>query len=106
MGRLSKKAGVLATVVLDRTSGAILTTTGSITPLRNSIVTAALPVVNATSSTSDEVTSSSGDVGGIDQMASMVWNFVNAAAGLAQGFDAEVTTMSCGSMNFTNNMEY
>jgi dynein light chain roadblock-type len=94
LGRLSKKPGVLATIVLDRTSGAILTTTGSISPSRASIVTTASPVVNATSITSDDVTSGSGDTGGLEQMASMVWNFVNAATGLAQGLDAEVTIIS------------
>jgi dynein light chain roadblock-type len=92
--RLSKKPGVLATIVLDRTSGAILTTTGSISPSRTSIVTATSPVLNATSNTSEDVTGRSEDVGGIEQMASMVWNFVKSAAGLVQALDAEVTLIS------------
>jgi dynein light chain roadblock-type len=106
LGRLSKKAGVLATIALDRTSGAILTTTGSISPSHTSIVTNASPAVNASSSTSDEVASGSGDIGGVHQLASLVWNFVNASAGLVQGLDAEVTILSCGIIIVRSNMEY
>jgi dynein light chain roadblock-type len=104
LGRLSKKPGVLATIALDRTSGAILKTTGSISPSRTSTVTATSLVVNATSNTSDDVTGSFEDVGGIGQMASMVWSFVRSSAGLVQGLDAEVTFISCELMNYWINM--
>jgi dynein light chain roadblock-type len=106
LGRLSKKPGVLATVVLDRTSGAILTTTGSISPSRTSIVMATSPAVNATSNTSDDVTGSSEDVGGVEMMASMVWNFVKSSAGLVQGLDAEVITIFCEMINYWSNMTH
>jgi dynein light chain roadblock-type len=104
LGRLSKKPGVLATIALDRTSGAILKTTGSISPSRTSTVTATSLVVNATSNTSDDVTGGFEDVGGIGQMASMVWSFVRSSAGLVQGLDAEVTFISCELMNYWINM--
>lgn len=100
LGRLSKKSGVLATIVLDRTSGAILTTTGSISPSRTSTVAANSLVVNETSNTSNDVTGGSEDVGGIGQMASMVWNFVRSSAGLVQGLDAEVIFISCELINY------
>lgn len=99
LGRLSKKAGVLATIVLDRTNGAILTTTGSISPPRASVAINASPAVNTTSITSDEVAGGSGDVRGVDQMALLVWNFVNASAGVVQGLDAEVNATSYGIIN-------
>ncbi|OBT53509.1 hypothetical protein VE04_06592 [Pseudogymnoascus sp. 24MN13] len=35
LDRLSKKTGVLATIVLDRTSGAILNTSGSLSSIRS-----------------------------------------------------------------------
>jgi hypothetical protein len=97
---------VLATIVLDRTNGAILTTTGSISPSRTSIVTTASQAANATSSTSDEIVGGSTDIGGVEQMASLVWNFVNLSAGLVQALDAEVNVMSYGIMNATSNMQY
>lgn len=76
---MSKKAGVLATIVLDRSSGAILNTTGSI------------PLSRASKATniSDEV-NGSGDLGGVERMGAMVWNFVKAAGGLVEDLDAEV----------------
>jgi dynein light chain roadblock-type len=104
LGRLSKKPGVLATIILDRTSGAILTKSGSISPSRASIVTATSPVVNTTSNTSGNDTAGSEDVGGIEQMASMVWNFVKSAAELIQGLDAEVNLISCEMINYWGNM--
>ena len=46
------------------------------------------------------------DVGGIDQMASMVWNFVKSSAELVQGLDAEVTLICCETINCWSNMSH
>ena len=62
------------------------------------------PVINATSNTSDNVTGGVEDVGGIEQMASVVWNFVRSAAGLVQGLDVEVIFISCAMINYRSNM--
>lgn len=90
LGRLSKKAGVLATVVLDRPSGAILNTTGDISLIRASSASNTSSALNAASNASDEASSGSGNLGGVEQMAAMIWNFVNVTGGLVQGLDAEV----------------
>jgi hypothetical protein len=87
LGRLSKKAGVLATIVLDRTSGSILKTTGTLSLARTSNATGVVPALNTPSAATDEAP---GERRGVDEMALMVWNFVNAAGGLVQGLDAEV----------------
>ena len=90
MGRLSKKAGVLATIIIERSSGAILTTTGNISLVR--ISTAANPstALGPTTNTPDEVNGGSGDLGGVEQMAAMVWKFVNNVGGLVHDLDGEV----------------
>jgi len=86
LGRLSKKAGVLATLVLDRTEGGrIITTTGALTPSRSS--TARSP--SAPLSTADDSVTGQGEHQGVQEMASMVWSFVNATGDLVQGLDEE-----------------
>lgn len=90
MERLSKKAGVLVSVVLDRSSGAVLNTTGDISLIRTSSASNPSSALNAASNTSDEASSGSGNLGGVERMAAMVWNFVNITGGLVQGLDAEV----------------
>ena len=87
LGRLSKKAGVLATIVLDRPSGAILNTTGNISLVRTSSTKNTSSALNA----SDEASGGSEDIRGVEQMAAMVWNFVNATGALVQGLDPEVS---------------
>lgn len=81
LGRLSKKAGVLATIVLDRASGGILKTTGSLSSSRISL---------NTSTNSDQQDTRPRELQGIEEMAVMVWNFVNATGGLIHGLDSEV----------------
>lgn len=81
LGRLSKKAGVLATIVLDRAGGAILKTTGSLSSSRIAI--------NATSN-AEEPDTRPRELQGIDEMAAMVWKFVNTTGSLVQGLDSEV----------------
>jgi dynein light chain roadblock-type len=74
---LSRKAGVVATFVLERSSGAILKSTGSLPPNVNS------PVVK------DQIedTKDSQDIEGV---AAMVWEFVQTAGPLVTTLDQTV----------------
>jgi hypothetical protein len=67
---------VKATIVLDRSSGAIISSTGAFSSSR-------------LSSTTDEANGTS-QAQGAEDMAAMVWKFVNAAGGMVTGLDAEV----------------
>lgn len=81
LGRLNKKAGVKATIVLDRTSGAILKTSGHILSVRGTITDGSAAPGLAEGQTESQA---------VEELAGMVWNFVNAAGGLVQDLDSEV----------------
>jgi dynein light chain roadblock-type len=81
LGRLNKKAGVKATIVLDRTSGAILKTSGQILSVR---------VPKTDGSSVPGLTEGQTESQAVEELAAMVWNFVNAAGGLVQDLDSEV----------------
>jgi hypothetical protein len=75
----------LATIVLDRSSGAILNTSGTLSSIRSTTgssqsVSTAVP---------DDASSGPKDQNGIEEMAAMVWNYVNATKDLVQGLDAQ-----------------
>ncbi|ELR10552.1 hypothetical protein VC83_00201 [Pseudogymnoascus destructans] len=85
LDRLSKKTGVLATIVLDRTSGAILNTSGTLSSIRSTSgssqsVPAAVP---------DDASSGLKDQNGVEELARMVWNYMNATKDLVQGLDEQ-----------------
>ncbi|KAK4117493.1 hypothetical protein N656DRAFT_773643 [Canariomyces notabilis] len=88
LGRLSKKPGVRATLILDRASGAILKTSGQISSIRKTKAPASsLPAVG---SFSNETSNNSANQDqGAEELASMVWNFVNTAGSLVQELDTE-----------------
>ena len=99
LGRLSKKAGVKATIVLDRVSGAILKTSGQIASVRKGSNSSSLPNNQTTTSSGSfsssevAVTGNNGALNpdqGAEELAAMVWNFVSAAGGLVQELDSEV----------------
>lgn len=114
LSRLSKKPGVIATIALDRASGTILKTAGHISSLRTSSSqqqqsdsqssTAAAAASTLSASTSDIPASSgsavaagtSSETQGAEELASMVWAFVNTAGGLVHGLDTEVILQSQG----------
>lgn len=96
-----------ATIALDRASGAILKTAGQISLLRTSksqqpqqdsqLSTAA--VAGSFSASTGDVPASSGSAAaagtasetqGAEELASMVWAFVNTAGSLVEGLDTEV----------------
>jgi dynein light chain roadblock-type len=80
---------VLATIVLDRSSGAILKTTGSLASSRVSVSSNA-STLNSSVSTSEESSGGSRELQGIEEMAEMAWNFTKSAGELVQGLDIEV----------------
>ena len=92
MGRLSKKPGVTAALILDRATGAILKTSGQIDSIRKNKPSAApLPAQTAGSLTGEP----DGDDGasqdqGADELAAMIWNFVATAGSLVEDLDTEV----------------
>ncbi|KAK3900393.1 hypothetical protein C8A05DRAFT_45767 [Staphylotrichum tortipilum] len=83
LGRLSKKAGVRATIALDRASGAILKTSGQVDSIRKTKSSG-----TGTSFTNDANGNGTQDEGA-EELASMVWNFVRTAGSLVQELDTE-----------------
>lgn len=86
LDRLSKKNGVLATIVLDRSSGAILNTSGSLSSIRSS----AGPSSSVSATASEDSSSEQKDQNGMQEMAMMVWNYMKATKELVQGLDVHV----------------
>lgn len=101
LDRLSKKNGVLATIVLDRSSGAILNSSGTLSSIRST----SGPSQSVSATVSDDSASGPKDQNGVDEMAVMVWNYTNATKDLVQGLDMQVKSFSYGSMN-TFNSDY
>jgi dynein light chain roadblock-type len=78
--RLSKKTGVLASVALDRKTGAVLQSSGNLGILR--------------SSSSSSITSpNSGEPSDIQEVATMVWEAVRNMGNVIHGLDAEVSSL-------------
>lgn len=94
LGRLSKKPGVKATIVLDRESGAILKTSGQVSAIRKtSSANPSLPTQTAGSFSSDAAAAAaapSNQEQGVQELAAIVWNFVGTAGSLVQQLDTEV----------------
>lgn len=92
LGRLSKKAGVKATIVLDRSTGAILKTSGDFSQIRPTKTTSENAGTTQADSFPDEVasTTTNGDTNsGAEQLAAMVWGFIGAAGTLVEDLDTE-----------------
>lgn len=98
LDRLSKKTGVLATIVLDRSSGAILNTSG---PL-SSIWSSAGPKSPVPATASDDSSSEQKDQNGMQEMPMMVWNYMNSTKDLVQSLDVQVRSFGSYSRNGSN----
>lgn len=91
LGRVAKKSGVKATIVLDRATGTILKTSGQISsikvakPLKTGPTDASSGPVGVESNVI-----SSDEPQGAEQLSAMVWSFVNAAGTLVQDIDGDV----------------
>ena len=87
--RLSKKSGVLATIVIDRNNGVVLNTTGTLSSIRSpsdAVAASAASLNNINEDGSAEPT----DESGLQEMARMVWNYMAATKELVQGLDTQV----------------
>jgi dynein light chain roadblock-type len=93
LSRLSKKAGVKATIILDRASGAILKTSGEIAQSRPRRPSAAsnLPNQPGGSFSVDAKESQASEPSPAEELAGRVWNFVRGAGVLVQELDDEVS---------------
>ncbi|KAL1843935.1 hypothetical protein VTJ49DRAFT_6878 [Mycothermus thermophilus] len=99
LGRLSKKPGVKAALVLDRESGAILKTSGQINSIHvakpsgassSSAAPAGAPSFTSTNnSEANGNDSPNPEQQATEEVAAMMWNFVSNAGSLVQELDAE-----------------
>ncbi|KAL2141711.1 hypothetical protein VTI28DRAFT_2077 [Corynascus sepedonium] len=87
LGRLSKKPGVRATIVLDRASGAILKTNGQVGSIRTT-KPSSTPGPGSFSNNEDSGSSANHNQGA-EEVASMIWNFVSSAGDLVHELDTE-----------------
>lgn len=116
LGRLAKKAGVKATILLDRASGAILKMEGQIASIRTSIGSHSSNNNNGNSAAKDSngstmvdsggggfaddalLSNANGDDGvpadetkGARELAGLVWNYVKVSGDLVEAIDTEVS---------------
>ena len=96
LGRLSKKPGVRATIVLDRASGAILKTSGQVGSIRKTKATGSSAPAAAGPFTNEAGGSSADHEQGVEELASMIWNFVSTAGSLVEEIDTEVACSGVG----------
>lgn len=90
IGRLSKKPGVKATIVLDRASGAIMKTSGQVSSIRANKPTASLSTQTSSFGTETSLQPPPSESDGAEEIASIVWNFVGTAGSLVEELDTEV----------------
>ncbi|KAL2183374.1 hypothetical protein L209DRAFT_758955 [Thermothelomyces heterothallicus CBS 203.75] len=88
LGRLSKKPGVRATIVLDRASGAILKTSGQVGSIRTTKPSSASVPASGSFNKEDDGSGAKHDQGA-EELASMIWNFVSTAGDLVHELDTE-----------------
>ncbi|KAF3768718.1 hypothetical protein M406DRAFT_71701 [Cryphonectria parasitica EP155] len=95
LSRLSKKPGVKATIALDRVSGTILKTAGQISFLHTSTDSSSQSQQQQAQAQSDDSSAAAAasvidsETQGAEELAKMVWGFVNVAGGLVEGLDTE-----------------
>ncbi|KAI0874520.1 hypothetical protein GGS24DRAFT_335864 [Hypoxylon argillaceum] len=96
--RLSKKPGVKAWLMLDRTNGSVLKTNGQIAAIRpaksssnanNTGVSPSLPTPTGGSFSTDVHTNTSNESLAAQELASMVWSFLSSAGSLVDEIDSE-----------------
>ncbi|KAI1329948.1 hypothetical protein F5Y16DRAFT_60938 [Xylariaceae sp. FL0255] len=92
--RLSKKPGVKAWLMLDRSNGAVLKTNGQIAAVRPAKSTPNNSSNNTTTSTggsfsNDANTSADNETQAAQELASMVWGFLSTAGSLVDEIDPE-----------------
>jgi len=91
LGRLTKKVGVKATIVLDRAKGSILRTSGQISSIRTAKSTngSGLPIQAPSSFDGDTNAGVVNEAQGAEELAALVWSFTRTAGSLVQEIDTE-----------------
>ncbi|KAI2604797.1 uncharacterized protein GGS25DRAFT_524288 [Hypoxylon fragiforme] len=89
--RLSKKPGVKAWLMLDRTNGSVLKTNGQISMIRpaRSISKASLPSPTGGSFSTDVNMNTNNETQAAQELASMIWSFLSTAGSLVDEIDSE-----------------
>ncbi|KAJ8127040.1 hypothetical protein O1611_g6597 [Lasiodiplodia mahajangana] len=96
--RLSKKPGVKAWLMLDRSNGAVLKTNGQIAAVRpaksasipsNNGISPSLPTSAGGSFSADVHTNTNDESLAAQELASMVWSFLSSAGSLVDEIDSE-----------------
>jgi len=102
LGRLSKKPGVRATIILDRTSGAILKTSGQVGSIRTTKSSgSSVPATGSFNNNESNGGGASHDQNA-EELASMIWNFVSTAGSLVHELDTEVWRAFAGGIDATD----
>ncbi|KAF3071568.1 hypothetical protein THAR02_08156 [Trichoderma harzianum] len=86
LGRLARKPGIKASLVLDRATGAILKTSGQIDALQTA---KSRNASTAASFSNDAPAAEEGEAQGVEEFAEMIWNFVNSSGQLVGDIDTE-----------------
>ncbi|KAI1504999.1 hypothetical protein F5X99DRAFT_333197 [Biscogniauxia marginata] len=89
--RLSKKPGVKAWLMLDRTNGTVLKTNGQVSNVRpaRSNSNASLPTPTGGSFSTDVNVNTNNETQAAQELASMVWSFLSSAGSLVEEMDSE-----------------
>ena len=89
LGRLSRKPGVKASIVLDRATGSILKTSGQISSL---LTSKSRSESTAASFSNEAPAAEESENKGLEDFAAMIWNYVNTSGTLVQELDTEVSS--------------
>jgi hypothetical protein len=98
--RLSKKPSVKGWIMLDRSSGGILKTSGQIASIRppKAANNAPQPTPNGASFTADVAADPNIETQAAQELGSMVWAFLSTAGSLVQEMDTEVWLLRNGNL--------
>ncbi|UNI24178.1 hypothetical protein JDV02_009946 [Purpureocillium takamizusanense] len=86
LGRLTRKPGVKASIVLDRASGAVLKTSGDVSALRTA---KSRDAATAASFSNEAPLAEASEAKGIEDFAAMIWTFVHSSGQLVQEADTD-----------------
>ena len=87
--RLSQKPGVQSTLILSRENGTIIRTSGLISKSSSANPNSTLPASNDSAPESYTNGRKESGIHSAEDVASMVWSFLNAAGSLVDGLDRE-----------------
>lgn len=88
LGRLSRKPGVKASIVLDRATGSILKTSGQISSL---LTSKSRSESTAASFSNEAPAAEESEHKGLEDFAALIWNYVNSSGTMVQELDTEVS---------------